>query len=125
MKKYIWLYCIIMLVVCCNGAVDYPQTVEFRVGGTNGLAFWGAYGDTLELTWVGGLQDPEYPLTTPKSFTVELNEFEMATCVFYKWDWEGETDTLIVNLYVDEELYASETTTTYSCIQLFYPEYPE
>lgn len=125
MTKYIWLCCIVLLVAGCNDGVEYPQDIEFRVGGTDGLAFWGGYGDTLEVNLVGGVDNPEYPLTVPKSYSIELDEFEMAVCFFQKWEWEDESDTLIVSLYVDDELFAIETTTTYSDIRLFYPEYPE
>lgn len=113
MKKYIWLYCIILLIVSCGG-MDYPLDIEFEIEGTRGLAFWGWYRtDTL-----GGYYAND---KVPTSYNLELNENETAECSIHKVTSENEDDTLIVSLYVDAELFATETTITYNPIQLLYP----
>jgi len=117
-RKYLWLCCAILLIVGCNGTTNYPQTVEFRVGGTNGVEFTCYYGDTLgNGTNANG--------TVPISYYVELeNDTVMATGSFYKLDTSYWDDTLLVELYVDDAFVESDTSINSDYIQLFYPEYP-
>lgn len=115
MKKYIWLYCTILLIAGCNGGIDYPQTVEFRATANIGVEFTCYYGDTLgNGTNTNG--------TVPISYYVELeNDTVMAVGNFTKHEM---FDTLVVELYVDDEFIECDTSTTNQDIQLFYPEYP-
>jgi hypothetical protein len=119
MKKYILMLCAIVFLMHCNGGTEYPLTVEFRVGGTPGIEFTCYYGDTLgNGTNTDGV--------VPESYFVELNnDTVMAVGSFYKTDTLYWDDTMIVELYVDDEFVKSDTSIDSDDIRLYYPEYPE
>lgn len=119
MKKYFFLCIAILLFVGCNSNVtEYPQEVEFNVIGTDGVEFFCYYGDTL-----GNGNNVEGII--PVSYYIDLvRETSMVVGHFHKKD-PYEFDTLIVEIYVDEEFVKADTTTDHNSIMIFYPDYPE
>lgn len=114
MKKYIWLCCMILLVAGCG---NYPQTVEFNVSGENDVEFYFYVGDTLGEDYTEGIE------IIPVTFDYELeNEHTTVWGIFYKQKEEYYNDTLIVDLYVDGEFVESDTSTTDTLIEFFYPD---
>lgn len=115
MKKYIGLCCMVLLIVSCNGSTNYPLDIEFRVEGSKSLTFSGYYGyyDNYHI---------RIDSTVPVSFYLVLDDHEIAECCFVKP--YAEKDTLTVSLFVDGDLFETETITYGNVIQLFYPGEP-
>ncbi len=111
MKGYIWLGCAILFVAGCG---NYPQSVEFRVSGTDGAEFYYYIGDIPGNNYIEGMD------TVPASHNHELeDEYEIVQGIFSSY----YGDTLIIDLYVEDELIESAITT--DLIYLYYPPFEE
>jgi hypothetical protein len=120
MKKYFLLCYVILLIIGCNGATNYPLTVEFRVDGDSGTMFYGYCGDTL------GDGEHLWDVIVPQSYFLELENDTDVVMIRVNLAENYDNCLLTVNLYVDEEFVEADTITrSYEEIMMFYPPYSD